>query len=136
MECFLIIKNVLDKLYSQISVIDLEEKDDQIETCLKDLSNKYKQLLTNTPKINYRDPVTRFAYIFKYVTSHANIVYQIISDCKEISDLFTMGKIKVACIGGGPGTELVGILKYLITQKINTDLYCDILDKENAWNDT
>jgi hypothetical protein len=72
MNCFQIIKSVLDEAYNEIpgteAVIDRE-----INDALEYLRNEYSRLLTENA-ITYSDPITRFAYIYVYVTSHANLV--------------------------------------------------------------
>ena len=76
MNCFQIIKSVLDEAYDQIPG-DEAEKDKVINNELKYLRGEYSQL-SQECNINYSDPITRFAYIYAYVTSHSNLVCSII----------------------------------------------------------
>ncbi len=98
MNCFQIIKSVLDEAYVQIPG-DEAEKDEVIKAELEDLRRKYLQLLQEC-NINYSDPTIRFAYIYAYVTSHSNLVCNIIEQNPVLGDLFDNQKVKVACIGG------------------------------------
>ena len=77
MNCFQIIKSILDEEYNQIPGNEVE-KDEQIKARLKALSSGYAQL-SEENTISYRDSITRFAYIYKYVTSHANLVIRCLS---------------------------------------------------------
>jgi hypothetical protein len=108
--CFQIIKSVLDEAYSQIPGNE-EEKDSLIKAAIDYLSGEYKRLLDGI-QIDYSNPITRFAYIYKYVTSHANLVCTIIENSDELNMIFDQEKVNVACIGGGPGSDFLGILKY------------------------
>lgn len=131
MNCFQIIKSILDEEYNQIPGNEVE-KDEQIEARLKALSNSYAQL-SEENTISYRDPITRFAYIYRYVTSHANLVCTLIEKNSELNSIFDEEKVKVACIGGGPGSDFLGILKYLMTNQKTPDIKFQICDREKAW---
>src|SRR5262249_22495096 len=57
--------------------------------------------------------------------------------CKEMRKLFTRSNVEVACLGGGPGSDLLGVLKYMLQAKVDkTCLTCYIFDKERAWGDS
>lgn len=134
MNCFQIIKSVLDEEYNQISG-DEVEKDEQIKAKLYELRDNYRQLLDDN-LISYNDPITRFAYIYSYVTSHANLVYSILEQNEELGNIFDNQRVKVACIGGGPGSDFLGIIKYLIKKKKSPDVKFNICDREKAWQDS
>jgi SAM-dependent methyltransferase len=56
-----------------------------------------------------------------------------------LSNAFNTKKITVGCLGGGPGSDILGILKFLnfsSTSKNLEDLICTTYDKEQAWNET
>ena len=119
MNCFQIIKSILDEEYNQIPGNEVE-KDEQIEARLNALSNSYAQLSEGNT-ISYRDPITRFAYIYRYVTSHANLVCTLLEKNSELNSIFDKERVKVACIGGGPGSDFLGILKYLMIPILESD---------------
>jgi hypothetical protein len=51
--------------------------------------------------------------------------------------LLMMPAPKVACLGGGPGTDALGVLKYLREFQPNAmspTLECCVMDKEPSWN--
>ncbi|MBW4608771.1 MAG: hypothetical protein KME22_16595 [Hassallia sp. WJT32-NPBG1] len=131
MNCFQIIKSVLDEAYNQIPG-DEAEKDSVIKDALEYLRNEYSQLY-KVSIIDYSYPVTRFAYIYVYVTSHANLVCSIIQQNEDIGNLFDNQKVNVACIGGGPGSDFLGILKYLMTNKKSPTIKFQLCDKEKTW---
>ncbi|MBD1812489.1 hypothetical protein NDA07_22985 [Microcoleus vaginatus DQ-U2] len=134
MNCFQIIKSVLDEAYVQIPG-DEAEKDEVIKAALDNLREEYLQLLQEC-NINYSDPTTRFAYIYVYVTSHSNLVCNIIEQTPVLGDLFDKQKVKVACIGGGPGSDFLGILKYLMTKKKSPTIQFHLYDREKSWGES
>jgi len=133
--CFQLIKTVLDEVYEQIPGSD-QQKDDEIRDRLNYLSGKYGNLLQDSFPVNYTDPATRFAYIYRYVTAHANFVYQIIEDSSDLGALFDQEKVTVSCIGGGPGSDLLGIVKHMLDSGKQADLKCYLFDREKAWSDS
>ncbi len=42
--------------------------------------------------------------------------------------------LRVCCIGGGPGSDIVGLITFLRSINRNTRLTCHVLDKFPAWN--
>jgi SAM-dependent methyltransferase len=133
-----LIKLVLDDAYKAITAKDDDAKDNLIKKELSTLSSEYANLTnTKTKPIDYSDPLKRFAYIYKYTVAHADYIMQLILGEKELRDLLKKNNVEVACLGGGPGSDLLGLLKYMINAGIkNTKLTCYIFDKERAWGDS
>jgi hypothetical protein len=130
---------VLDDAYDSIDAQDDIKKDALIKEELTKLSNEYGQLTSKTIlPINYSFPAKRFAYIYKYTVAHADYIMQVIKNSNELRSLFSTKSVEIACLGGGPGSDLLGILKYLIKNNQNKDLTLNffILDKERAWGDS
>src|SRR6266849_1262239 len=86
MNCFQLIKTVLDEAYAEIPGTD-DEKDAAIQEQMKALSNEYANLCEKSC-LDYSDPARRFAYLFTYTTSHANIVYRRIWASEPLRDIF------------------------------------------------
>jgi hypothetical protein len=138
MNAFQLIKTIFDEIYDQIPAASDEQKDAQIQQALRFLSQQYLNLLGGTPtyKIDYASPVTRLAYLYRYVTSHANLVHCLIRKTTELSGLFDAGKVRLTCIGGGPGSDFLGILKFMMLEHKNADLKCFLYDREQAWSES
>src|SRR5215813_13000299 len=117
MNIFQLIKTVLDEIYERISGEETK-KDEQIAAKMVAIREAYKKLAKEGVPNDYSEAVTRFAYIYVYVTSHANIVYQLLRrcslcpSCSPLIDLLKQGQVLVSSIGGGPGSDFLGILKY------------------------
>ena len=134
MNCFQLIRTVLDEAYEEIPG-NTAERDAAICVECKQLSEKYRKL-RHAGCLDYRDPARRFAYLFKYTTSHANIVCQRIASSKPLQDLFDRGDVVVSCVGGGPGSDLLGILKYCDTWNKTPDVTCFLLDRDPTWGES
>lgn len=134
MNCFQLIKTVLDEAYNAIPGNNTA-RDKAIGEALEGLSKAYQGLLKKGC-LDYSDPARRFAYLYRYTTSHANIVYNKISDHKTLRQLFEQERLVVSCIGGGPGSDFLGILKYCLKNKKNVELKCQIMDRDPAWSES
>ena len=111
MEIFKLVEQVLDELYAQISGSETA-KAAAVNGKLTMLTRRYTDLKREADPIDYSEPATRLAYLYKYVTCHSNLVYTRIKDLRELSDLFEKSSVQVACLRGGPGSDLLGMLKY------------------------
>ena len=133
-----IVKSVLDEAYVQIEAEDEAEKDALINARLESIRKEYAALTDlEAPEVDYSDPITRFAYIYKYTVAHADYIKQLIDRHDAISELLKGATPRVACIGGGPGSDLLGILKFMMRHRIrDVKLTCHIFDRERAWADS
>lgn len=131
MNCFKLVKSVLDEQYSEIPGKE-SEKDAAIRDGLGYLSQCYARLGNEECKIDYANPVTRFAYIYRYVTAHADYVCSLIGS-SALKTLLGAQKLNVACIGGGPGSDLVGFLKCIENAGAKPTLRFTLLDREKSW---
>src|SRR5689334_5905841 len=102
MNVFQLIKTVLNEIYERIP-LEETQKDKKIKEALKSLRNTYLNMAATGVSNDYADLVTRFAYIYKYVTSHANVVYQLVTYCPALAKLFDQKQVTITCVGGGPG---------------------------------
>lgn len=135
MNLFPLVKCVLDELYSQIPLTSDDEKDRVILDELRNLREMYPKLI-NGISINYSDPITRFAYMYRYVASHAYATYALLGGTSQLHDLFEKREISVSCLGGGPGSDLLGILKYVNKNKKMVALKCRVYDREERWRES
>jgi hypothetical protein len=134
MNCFQLIKTVLDEAYADIPG-DQAAKDAAIKTQMDALSSEYVTL-REKGCLDYSDPARRFAYLFTYTTSHANLVYERIQASAALSKVFDAQDVMVSCIGGGPGSDFLGILKHCQRGGKTPNLTCHLLDRDSAWGES
>lgn len=142
MTLFELVKIVLDELYVEAEEMYGTQVDDKIKARMAYLTAVYYKLSSSEHEpIDYKDPATRFAYVYKYVPAHGDYVFQILNSVRSKIDepVFFEQDARLSCIGGGPGSDLIGVLKYID--------YCNekepvraitayLLDREQAWSDT
>lgn len=100
MNCFQLIKTVLDEAYAEIPGTP-SERDKSIRAQCTEMSAAYAELLTKGC-LDYSNPARRFGYIFKYTTSHANIVCERIAGSKPLRSLFDRDRVLVSWSGAVP----------------------------------
>jgi hypothetical protein len=69
---FEIVGATLDSIYA-----DFKDSDEEIKKRLNDLSDRYSHVLAKGGP-SYEDELTRFAYVFRYATAHADYLNSIV----------------------------------------------------------
>ncbi|WP_298926066.1 hypothetical protein [uncultured Ramlibacter sp.] len=139
---FELVKVALDALYAEALQTYGPNTDATIAARIQYLSTSYSGL--NNPKrppVNYQDPATRFAYVFKYVASHSDYIVQVMEAWRShVGGQIMAGAdtMRITCVGGGPGSDLIGFLRYLDENKNEPikKATAYLLDREQAWADT
>jgi hypothetical protein len=142
MTIFELVKLALDELYAEAGQTYGSKVDEMIRPRIAYLSASYGGLANpNRKPVDYKDPATRFAHVFKYVAAHGDYVVQVLDMLRDKLDgnIFSGENVRVSCVGGGPGSDIIGVLKYLDDHKKEETvekITCYLLDKEQAWADT
>lgn len=143
MTIFELVKIALDELYAE----GVRQYGDQLDTVIRErmayLTASYLKLnQADRQAVDYRDPATRFAYVYKYVAAHGDYVVQVLEKLRAEygrTALFGAETLRVSCVGGGPGSDIIAVLKYLEDYKATEPVkkvIAYLLDKEQAWADT
>jgi Putative SAM-dependent methyltransferase len=141
MTIFELVKIALDELYEEGQKQYGNSLDKKIKERMGYLTESYGQLTDpNREPVNYKDPATRFAYVYKYVAAHGDYLVQVMQRLKaRQGNIFEAERVRVSCVGGGPGSDIIGVLKYLDDHQNDEPVRrvtCYLLDKEQAWADT
>ena len=133
MNCFDLVFTVLDELWHEMEGDD-HQKSAAVKKEIKSLSDNYQAISQNSV-IDYSKPVTQFAYIFKYTSTHGDYLYQLLSKAQEQHEFCTSGSFKTVSLGGGPGSDLIGCLKFFEACKAR-DLHFtyNSFDRDKHWS--
>ncbi|MDR2410202.1 MAG: hypothetical protein LBE13_19120 [Bacteroidales bacterium] len=134
MNCFELIKGVLDNLWDNLEGTE-EEKVEQIKTAIDYLSKNYHRIATSE-KINYDDKYIQFAYIYVYTASHADYLFQLLTETQQKRPIITTNNFRISSLGGGPGSDLIGCLKYIdsLPEKTPLKLKFNSFDRNHNWS--
>jgi hypothetical protein len=111
MKCFDIVRTVLDETYDEIRG-DTKSKDGKIKKAMTAMSQQYTEHLMERGGPDFSDPITRFSYVMRYVPAHAHWLYDLMTGRKEVISVLKSGRARVTCMGGGPGSDVVGYSNY------------------------
>lgn len=141
MTLFQLVRATLNPLYASAVAAHGNNTDAAIAAAVKYLSASYDDLTdTSRAKVNYQDPVTRFAYVYKYVAAHASYVEQLLGTYRLIKgqNVFADERLRLTCIGGGPGSDLIAVLKFISehTDEPVKKVTSYLVDGEQGWADS
>ena len=68
--------------------------------------------------IDYSDPATQAAYVYAYAIGRAEFTYQLLKRHRAAlgAPIFKTKEARVTSLGGGPGSEIAGLVKYLLDE--------------------
>jgi Putative SAM-dependent methyltransferase len=100
-----------------------------------DLNKNYFSPVNNP---NYAESLKKFAYLYKYSVAHGYFIFSALCTVKHPRLGWFLGTdtLRIACIGGGPGSEIMGIVRYLKRRNLdveNKTVIITIYDKEPTW---
>jgi hypothetical protein len=128
-----VVQKVLEDTYREIPGNEAK-RDAAISAAIAGISNTYKKNLLKGGGPDFADPVNRFAYVYSYVPAHAHWIHELIGFSEDAAAVFDADKVRIACIGGGPGSDLVGILKFLDERDAEAPaIFCEIVDGCEQW---
>ena len=116
-------------------------KDEIYRLILKEAKNNQKEWFSgDVPNLNYYDEICRLAYLYIVAASNANTFKYILESNHILHDylikiISNKRALRVCSFGGGPGTELLGMVKFFYQYPIG---YCfnidfQVLDKVQEW---
>jgi len=133
-----LVKGALDDLYPVVKrFCGGKGVDAEVRKACVALSESY-DMLTNPkrPPIDYSSLVARYAYLYTYVGAHSRWTYDVLMETPETKELLRREKLTVTSLGGGPGTELVAMVKAAKEAGKTKSLICFPIDKVNGWGET
>ncbi|XP_038055907.1 uncharacterized protein LOC119727901 [Patiria miniata] len=133
-----VLTEVLDDLMDQVGGLTKIEK---VKKALRKISQMYKGGLSNASsqcRSDWSDPANRCAYVFLYLMQHCHLVFSSLQYTSKILNSWqNKSNLKICSIGGGPGSDLVGLTTFLRKKGIFPPLLeCLVLDLYPNWKDT
>lgn len=136
-----IIANTLSKTCDVICETQGIQRAKVYELTQKFIEQNSEEWKNNTPAINYRNPYCRMAYIYMNVAVHSHLIKtSFIRNKATILESFeTNKKYTISSFGGGPGSELIGVVSFLVENAqtiLGTSLDFLLVDKVAEWDDS
>jgi hypothetical protein len=91
-----------------------------------------------TDNPDYGAIIKQFCYLYKYSVPHGYFIYSALKLLrpKIRPSIFSRNPTRIACVGGGPGTEIIGLSRYfreIEAENIQNPVEVTIFDKEASW---
>ncbi|XP_071788950.1 uncharacterized protein [Asterias amurensis] len=119
------------------------EKARLVKECLWEMNVIYMRKLDTTERTDWSDECNRCAYVYRFFAIHSYMVYESLQLALANEEHLTekwkdKSSFRVCCIGGGPGSDALGLTKFLRdTGLVSTNrLKCTIFDRYQEWEDT
>ena len=102
------------ELYATENQLSIDSVLPQVRNYINAFSNEYKK---DKPQIQYDDPLCQIAYVYKYVMANATMFERVLIGPGGLATKVTAAQesvLNICSLGGGPGTELMGVARYLL----------------------
>ena len=112
---------------------------EQIYNRITETSAQYWQ---DEPQIPYEDPHCRIGYLYRQATANATAFKRVLdysSEARAILSQAAQNKLNILSMGGRPGTELLGLVKYFLRDLENLPprrIDFTVIDSIYQWSDT
>lgn len=110
--------------------------DSQVQAQLQYLSSQYPRLLSiGRPPVDYSAAATHIAYVYRCAAAHGQWVYHaLLAAHSRAARFFKQKMVRVAAVGGGPGSDMLGVMKYSQTMGLTSSTVSfKLLDHEPSW---
>jgi hypothetical protein len=137
MSYFHVIKRVLDELFVDVPGGSPEQKYQAITSKIIELSSRYFTLTeAQRVPISYSDPLSKFAYVYMYTACHAELIKQISLELNLIPSVISdPSNFRATCVGGGPGSDVIGLLDAYSVVGGAKNFHAWLIDREASWGD-
>ena len=140
LQIFKLFGNVLNdsvESYSRGKHLTLETAVPKIEAAIQHMKREYRG--GQCPDFSFEDDWYRLAYMYEYASANSLAVLDVLSSADKNNGisgslLGTESKISICSLGGGPGSEIVGIAKWIARQQLEIEqLEVVVTDKTLQW---
>jgi hypothetical protein len=102
-----------------------------------DMQRNYYSAVDNP---DYGSNIKKFCYLYKYSVAHGYYIYSALKSLrpKIRPSIFSRNPTRIACVGGGPGTEIIGLFRYfreIEKENLGNKVEVTIFDKEPSWEE-
>lgn len=132
------VKRALDILMPRLTKLLGPSADARVGKRCGELRRAYQGRLLERGRepVDYSRPSTQVAYVYRTMPAHADWVSRALGTVPlTMQNLLNRGHLRVACIGGGPGTDILGVVRYAEDngfEGVNCSFV--VLDHEMGWN--
>ena len=136
MEYIIPMVNNIISLIASDNDVDLINEGPRFKKCCEDFRGYYwpSKRSQGYHEPDCRDPYYQIAYLYKYAPLRADIITHIFEKETCLRELIENSSSSLACVlGTGPGTELIGLAKWIELRKIEKQIEFILMDEVEEW---
>ena len=133
-----VIEEAVD-LHAKITEQSVEDVLAQIRSHIAKTSDEY---FKEEPDIRYEDPLCRLGYLYMNAPVNATLFEKVLIESDDLRRKIrgsSQGILNICSMGGGPGTELLGITKFFLQHQTIVPprkIGFTVIDNVQQWSDT
>lgn len=136
-----IVRQVVKAAVSSYANSNSLTESDVLLNIRKHIDHTSTEHYNDEPNIEYNNPLCRLGYLYRHVSAHATLFDHVLSIADEVWPKSTEADqqvLRVCAAGGGPGTELLGIAKHLLSRphRMPRKIEFTVLDNVPQWAET
>ena len=127
-----------------LHVVETQRPDDEVLREIADhIDATSREHRRDEPEIRYDDPLCRLGYLYTHAAANATLFEKVLGLSDDLGgkiDGASQEALNVCSLGGGPGTELLGLAKYLLgfpdiapPRKISFTVIDNVLEWAETW---
>ena len=139
---FQILRPVIENLITLHAGDTGQSVEDVLAQMDRHIINTSAQYWEDEPQINYHDPFCRLGYLYMHAAANATLFERVLSRSDEARSIIRQSEqntLNVLSMGGGPGTELLGLVKYYRYHRNRTPprrIDFTVVDNVFQWSET
>lgn len=139
---FEIIRSVVEEAVELHAKSSQKSSDEVLAEIRRHILATSSEHQTNDPQIQYAEPLCRLGYLYMHGAANATLFEWAIMRSNDLRHKIlnaSQDVLKICSMGGGPGTELMGLAKFLIRDPgLSPPLKISftVIDNVYAWADT
>jgi hypothetical protein len=100
-----------------------------------------KEHQKDEPDIQYQNALCRLGYLYRHATANATLFELVLTESGDLRSLIRSSvgqRLNIFAVGGGPGTELLGLAKYFMRRlsRLPKKIAFTLLDSVPQWAET
>lgn len=115
-----LIRRVLEQAVDSYATASGMTVSDVLTAIRKHIDATANEHQKDEPDIKYKDPLCRLGYLYRHATANATLFELVLRESGELRSIIrqsTDKRLNMCAVGGGPGTELLGLAKYLLRNR-------------------
>ena len=137
-----LVRRIIDDavgLHAKVSEQETGEVLAQIRSHIENTSREYRR---DEPDIRYEDPLCRLGYLYVNAPVNATLFEKVLIESDDLRRKIQgagRGILNICSMGGGPGTELLGITKFFLQHERIAPprkIGFTVIDSVQEWSDT